>query len=253
MQLLQSLNATVSNTLQATKNRMWYGIVAVHITDTAPCIVVLVCVWYNDLYLSLFQERGAQFKQARSDYITSITNSSSSSSSSPIPPLNSHPSQRLQPQPQPQKALLQKHIPHTQPQHSALAPAALWCSPKSAQDFVTQMQKSMSSANCLNLAPGERVLVQVPTSLQASAIIWEFATDQGSVGFGLKFERNVEVQVSVQQLLPVTPRDCAVDLVLGKHQYQDQGTYLLEFVNTLSTRPKIVYYRVLYQNNVTSR
>lgn len=111
------------------------------------------------------------------------------------------------------------------------------------------MQTSTPPADPLDLAPGERVSVQVPTSQHASAIIWEFATEQGDIGFGLNFQRNVSVQVAVEQLLPVTPRDCAVDLLQGKHQYQDQGVYLLEFVNTHSTRPKIVYYRVFYQNN----
>lgn len=201
-------------------------------------------------------------KKAGSDYFTSTTNSSSFSSSSPALPLNNHPSKGLQAQPQlshlqrpqPHQALPQRNLPHSQPRYSALAPAALWCSPKSAREFVTKMQTSTSSsANRLNLAPGERVLVQVPTSPQASAIIWEFATEQGDVGFGLNFQRCGEVQKAVQQLLPVTPRDCGVDLVLGKHQYQEQGTYLLEFVNTHSTRPKIVYYRVFYQDNMISR
>ena len=96
------------------------------------------------------------------------------------------------------------------------------------------------------------MFVQVPTSLQSSAIIWEFATEKGSVGFGLKFERSGEDQALVYQLLPVTPRECATDLMLGKHQYQEQGTYLLEFINIHSTCSTIVYYRVFYQNKTAS-
>jgi len=99
----------------------------------------------------------------------------------------------------------------------------------------------------LDLAPGERLSVQVPTSPQATAVVWEFATGQGSVGFGLYFQRRGSK--NIEQLIPAAPRECSVNLIIGKHQYQEQGVYLLEFINTHSARPETVFYRVFYQSN----
>ena len=105
---------------------------------------------------------------------------------------------------------------------------------------------STSPSNTLVLSPGERLSVQVPTSPQASAVIWEFAVDHGDIGFGLYFQRG-GVAV-VEHLIPPSSRDCSIDLFIGKHQYQEQGMYLLEFINTHSSRQKTVFYRVFYQN-----
>ena len=141
-------------------------------------------------------------------------------------------------------------------QHSALAPASLWCSPKSARNFIAQLQSSAASdlgrggGGPLTLAPGETASVQVPTSTQASAIFWEFVTEQGEVGFGLSFQKQ-GLEDSIEQLLPVTRRDCSKDLVLGSHQYKDQGTYFLDFDNSHSITPSVVYYKVFYQNKVS--
>lgn len=140
--------------------------------------------------------------------------------------------------------------------HTALAPAALWCSPKSAANFIAQLRSSFpadsASGGPLTLSPGETVAVQVPTSVQASAIFWEFATAYGDIGFGVSFQWREGAGVGShskhsERLLPVTLRNCSVDLVLGSHQYQDQGTYTLDFVNSHSILPKTVYYKVFYQ------
>lgn len=143
---------------------------------------------------------------------------------------------------------------------AALAPAALWCSPNAARNFIRQLQSSPAgpaTSAPLTVAPGETVSVQVPTSTQASAIFWEFATEGGGIGFGLGFQwseslgkgegPDSNIHRHSEQLLPVTMRDCWEDLVLGSHQYQDTGTYTLEFVNSHSTLPKTVYYKVFYQ------
>lgn len=148
--------------------------------------------------------------------------------------------------------------------HTALPPAALWCSPKAARNFIAQLQSSSPSGLPANvplvLAPGETVSVQVPTSTQATAIFWEFATESGDIGFGLGFEWSEERNRREgegrnhkfsEQLLPVTLRECWEDLVLGSHQYQDQGTYTLNFVNSHSTLPKTVYYKVFYQTTIS--
>ena len=143
-----------------------------------------------------------------------------------------------------QQKLEEKEVVHT-----ALAPAALWCSPKTARNFIAELLASLGpgSSGPLTLAPGETVSVQVPTSPQASAIFWEFATEHGDVGFGLGFE-NSEHRYS-EQLLPATVRSCHEDLVLGSHQYQDQGVYTLTFINTHATLPVTVYYKVFYQTS----
>lgn len=88
-------------------------------------------------------------------------------------------------------------------------------------------------------------------------------TEHGDIGFGLSFQRSEgrdsgdvtgskrSKQRDFEQLLPVTLKDCSEDLVLGRHQYQDEGLYTLDFVNSHSSAPKVVYYRVFYQNSVS--
>lgn len=135
-------------------------------------------------------------------------------------------------------------VPHT----TALAPAALWCNPKAARHFIAQVGSpgtQGAGTAPLTLAPGESVAVQVPTSPHATALFWEFVTESGDVGFGLSFQRGKKLD----GLLPVTVRDCSQDLVLGRHQYQEQGIYILEFSNSHSTLRKTVHYRVFYQTS----
>lgn len=136
---------------------------------------------------------------------------------------------------------------------SPLAPAALWCSPKSARQFIAQ--SGASSQYQLAVNPGETVTVQVPTSPSANAIFWEFVTTSGDIGFGLSFQRANEphdnsVTYPVESLLPIVKRDCSEDLVLGSHQYQLTGTYFLHFDNShCTTASKFVYYKVFYQRS----
>ena len=133
---------------------------------------------------------------------------------------------------------------------SPLAPAALWCSPKAARQFITQ--SGASSQYQLTVNPGETVTLQVPTSPGATAIFWEFVTTNGDIGFGLSFQRSSkESEVyPVESLLPIVRRDCSEDLVLGSHQYQLHGTYFLHFDNSHCPHTlKIVYYKVFYQRN----
>ena len=92
--------------------------------------------------------------------------------------------------------------------------------------------------------------MQVRTSPQAAVIVWQFGTLGGQIGFGLSFQRQEggKDQMDSEQLLPVMERNCSEDLLLGSHQYQEAGTYTLHFVNLHSTSPRVVYYRVFYQN-----
>lgn len=134
---------------------------------------------------------------------------------------------------------------------SVLAPAALWCTPKAAQRFIDQVKESPDYH--LVIGAGESVVVQVPTTAEASAIFWEFVTASGDVGFGLRFQRKSEVEDSgrewpVEELLPVVRRNCSEDLILGSHQYQSAGTYFLQFDNSHSVQSSaVVYYKVFYQ------
>ena len=151
-----------------------------------------------------------------------------------------------------------KQAKQAQVLHAALAPAALWCSPKSASSFIMEASSCSgggvsSPALLLPLAPAENVSLQVPTSPQATAIFWEFATECNDIGFGLSFEEWSSKEQSPspmkhqEQLLPLTVRGYCEDLVLGSHQYQHQGTYTLTFINTNPTLPRTVYYKVFYQ------
>lgn len=136
-----------------------------------------------------------------------------------------------------------------------LAPAALWCSPKAAKQFISQVRAASPTGhpeNQLVLTPGETVDVQVPTSPQASAVFFEFVTERGDIGFGLKFHRRGDSpgpSWAVRELLPVTKRNCSVDLILGNHHYEHKGTYILTFDNSHSpNEAKVVYYKVFYQS-----
>lgn len=152
---------------------------------------------------------------------------------------------------------------HQQQHHTVLAPATVWFKPKATGKFISEMQAQPAAVVPLSLAAAESVAVQVPTSQQASAIVWEFGTLHGDIGFGLSFQRQ-EVEGrgrgqgelnnhgDLEQLLPVMQRDCSEDLLLGSHQYQEGGIYTLDFVNSHSTVPKVVYYRVFYQTSSVS-
>lgn len=137
---------------------------------------------------------------------------------------------------------------------NALAPAALWCKPKAAKHFISKVRATSpigSSDYQIVINPGELISVQVPTSANASAIFFEFVTEKEDIGFGLSFQRKSEkadVEWPMEQLLPITRRDCSEDLVLGSHQYQVQGMYNLHFDNSHSLNmSKVVYYKVFYQ------
>lgn len=108
-----------------------------------------------------------------------------------------------------------------------------------------------SSNHRLEVGPGEAVTIQVPTSTKASAIFWEFVTEKEDIGFGVRYQRASSEGIEaypVDQLLPVTKRDCSDDLILGSHQYMTQGTYMLQFDNSHCTSSsKLVYYKVFYQ------
>ena len=186
---------------------------------------------------------------------------SSPASSSPAPPHQlSNPPSPPQPgySPSPPQPAYSPSPPQpgyspSPPQH-ALAPAALWFKPKATRKFIAELQSNPATVVPLHLVAGESVAVQVPTSPQASAIVWEFGTQQGDIGFGLTFQRRESTKFitdnrNLEELLPVMKRECSEDLLLGSHQYQDEGVYTLNFVNSHPSAPRVVHYRVFYQTS----
>ena len=129
---------------------------------------------------------------------------------------------------------------------SALAPASLWCTPHTAKNFVAEV-KDLPQC-CLVVGPGKTAEVKVPTSEEASAIVWMFVTEMGDIGFGLGFQPEECKGGPPIELLPIVKRDCSEDLVIGSHHYQLPGIYALHFDNSHSlTISKTLYYRVFYQ------
>lgn len=135
---------------------------------------------------------------------------------------------------------------------------------------------------------GETLTIRVPTHPDGNCIVWEFATDNYDIGFGLFFEPNdnpgdqVTIQVSeseedeeeeendqdddperggrkkeskkskTQYVLPIVPifrRDSHEEVYAGSHVYCGKGVYLLKFDNTYSLwRSKTLYYRVFFSS-----
>ena len=131
---------------------------------------------------------------------------------------------------------------------TAILSASLWCKPNAAKEFIEQIKHGKETK--LIVGRGETVTIRVGTSDDAFAIFWEFVTANYDIGFGLGFipePSSPEEQATEIELLPVTRRDCSVDVVMGNHQYYTKGTYLLKFDNSYSLlRSKDVYYRVHY-------
>ena len=131
---------------------------------------------------------------------------------------------------------------------TAVLPASLWCKPNAAREFIEQIKDGKETR--LVVGRGETVTVRVGTSDDAFAVFWEFVTENYDIGFGLNFipEPSEPDESSTEyELLPVTRRDCSVDVVMGNHQYNTKGTYLLKFDNSYSLiRAKVVYYKVYY-------
>ncbi|KAA3671136.1 uncharacterized protein DEA37_0006121, partial [Paragonimus westermani] len=128
---------------------------------------------------------------------------------------------------------------------------------------------------------GEVITIRVPAYPSGTSIVWEFATDDFDIGFGLFFEwASMESEDSVSQnatppttsneepalsssnppattvipsqqlvdeIIPVYRRNCHQEAYCGSHVYPGSGTYLFKFDNSYSLwRSKTLYYRVYY-------
>ncbi|VDP92570.1 unnamed protein product [Echinostoma caproni] len=110
--------------------------------------------------------------------------------------------------------------------------------------------------------------VRVPAYPSGTSIVWEFATDDYDIAFGLFFEwstpselaptephgRGVGSQTQeaaicplVDEIIPVYRRKSHEEVYCGSHVYPGLGTYLFKFDNSYSLwRSKTLYYRVYY-------
>ena len=63
--------------------------------------------------------------------------------------------------------------------------------------------------------------ISVGNSYNAFVIFWEFVTGNYDIGFGLGFipePSSSDEEATEIELLPMTRRDCSVDVVMGNHQ-----------------------------------
>uniref|UniRef100_A0A0X3QAE4 Golgi resident protein GCP60 n=1 Tax=Schistocephalus solidus TaxID=70667 RepID=A0A0X3QAE4_SCHSO len=160
-----------------------------------------------------------------------------------------------------------------------LAPARMWTRP----DIVEfKALLSQDAESVVNVGSGELVTIRVPVVPSGNCIVWEFATDNYDIGFGLFFEwvkpssRDASDQASwtiiegssqpldasspspdplnqsqtpckvvVEEVIPIYRRSSNVEIYCGSHAYPGNGNYLLKFDNTYSLwRSKMLYYRV---------
>ncbi|KAL7059096.1 hypothetical protein AAHC03_013912 [Spirometra sp. Aus1] len=165
------------------------------------------------------------------------------------------------------------------PSSSALAPAQMWTHP----DIVEfKALLSQDAESVVNVGSGELVTIRVPVVSSGNCIVWEFATDNYDIGFGLFFEwvrpsssestdqaswkiiegssqpldtsspspdslsrSQAPCKVVVEEIIPIYRRSSNAEVYCGSHAYPGNGTYLLKFDNTYSLwRSKMLYYRV---------
>ena len=73
----------------------------------------------------------------------------------------------------------------------------------------------------LTVDSSEAVTIPVGTSYNAFVIFWEFVIANYDIAFGLGFipeSSSSDEEATEIELLPVTRRDCSVDVIIGNHQ-----------------------------------
>ncbi|CAH8631855.1 unnamed protein product [Heterobilharzia americana] len=131
----------------------------------------------------------------------------------------------------------------------------------------------------IRISSGEVYSVRVQTHPSGTSIVWEFATDDYDIGFGLFFEwaepisdpdiiqnshilpvnadgshseatmsaNEEQSNILVDEIIPVTRRNSQTEVCCGSHLYPGPGTYVFKFDNSFSLwRSKTLYYRVCY-------
>ncbi|KAM7532706.1 hypothetical protein Aperf_G00000130457 [Anoplocephala perfoliata] len=139
-------------------------------------------------------------------------------------------------------------------------------------EFKALLSKDPNSV--INVGSGELVTIRFPVDSKGNCLVWEFATDDYDIGFGLSFEWPPETKVRngrmvdesqqsasdgeasdglwkfiqgssqppegdtgavVDELIPVYRRTSHTEVYCGSHNYPSHsGTYILKFDNTYS-------------------
>ncbi|XP_018646832.1 hypothetical protein Smp_164500 [Schistosoma mansoni] len=131
----------------------------------------------------------------------------------------------------------------------------------------------------IRINSGEVYSVRVQTHPSGTSIVWEFATDDYDIGFGLFFEwaeplsdpeakqnnhvasvnaedghsevtkaeNSEKSNILVDEIIPVSRQNSQNEVCCGSHLYPGAGTYVFKFDNSFSLwRSKTLYYRVCY-------
>jgi hypothetical protein len=99
----------------------------------------------------------------------------------------------------------------------------------------------------LDVARSEIVSVRVvrPPGSEPIRVVWQFATLNYDIGFGVDFERE---DGTVVPILPVMRMNSHQQVIEGRLDDQRDGAWLLKFDNSFSYfRSKTVLYRVIFQ------
>ncbi|KAF7255274.1 hypothetical protein EG68_07568 [Paragonimus skrjabini miyazakii] len=159
-----------------------------------------------------------------------------------------------------------------------LRPPSMWTRGE-LKEFTENLADTKDAV--VQIGCGEVITIRVPAYPSGTSIVWEFATDDFDIGFGLFFEwasmesedsvlqnttatttSNEEPALSscnasatavvpsqplVDEIIPVYRRNCHQEVYCGSHAYPGSGTYLFKFDNSYSLwRSKTLYYRVYY-------
>ncbi|KAH8867429.1 Golgi resident protein [Schistosoma japonicum] len=131
----------------------------------------------------------------------------------------------------------------------------------------------------IRINSGEVYSVRVQTHPSGTSIVWEFATDDYDIGFGLFFEwteaisdpevkhnnhvlpinkgdapsevinagNSEQSSILVDEIIPISRQNSQSEVCCGSHLYPGPGTYVFKFDNSFSLwRSKTLYYRVCY-------
>ncbi|CAH8625060.1 unnamed protein product [Dicrocoelium dendriticum] len=158
------------------------------------------------------------------------------------------------------------------PADSLIRPATMWTRAE-MHEFKEHLADSKDAV--FQVGCGEVITIRVPVYPSGTSIVWEFATDDYDIGFGLFFEWSCEdsdesthlLQMKgehdtsnrtddlstvtsspqIEEIIPIYRRNCHKEIYCGSHVYPALGTYLLKFDNSYSLwRQKTLYCRVFY-------
>lgn len=118
------------------------------------------------------------------------------------------------------------------------------------EDFIEAFRKALrgSPESEALVGSGETLTVRVPMpSSRRTQILWQFATEERDISFGVDFEqKSADGSLHIQPVMKVTRINAHLEVVTGSHVSEHEGTWLLKFDNSYSYfRAKTILYRVL--------